>query len=132
MIGKRKELTTLTKNYARSRPEAVSHSFTIRNTRRENSRASSHEDKVDTRHHERVQGRERGHDNLKWNTDLIETMELEHVMSQAAQDRYDGETHHDNEKLKLTNVRKCSGRNTHQGATRKLISQTSRVEEVCL
>ena len=56
----------------------------------------------------RVQGRERGHENLKWNTDLIETTEFEHVMSQAAQDKYDGETRHDNEKLKLTNVTKCS------------------------
>ena len=47
---------------------------------------------------------------MTWNTDLIETMELEHVMSQAAQDRYDGETLHDNEKLKLTNLTKCSGK----------------------
>ena len=77
-----------------------------------------------------MHGRERGHENL--NTDLIETMELEHVMSQAAQDRKDGETRHNNEKLKLTNVTKFSGRNTHQGATRKLNSVTSRVEEVCL
>ena len=38
-----------------------------------------------------MQGRERGHENLKWNTDLIETMELEYVMSQAAQYRNDGE-----------------------------------------
>ena len=79
-----------------------------------------------------MQSRERGHENLKGNTDLIETMELEHVMSQAAQDKYDGETLHDNENLKLTNVTKCSGRNTHQGATRKLNRVTSRVEEVCL
>ena len=70
-------------------------------------------------------------ENLKWNTDLIETMELEHVMSQAPQDLDDGETRHDDGKLKLTNVTKCSGRSTHQGATRKLNSQTSRVEEVC-
>ena len=53
-------------------------------------------------------------------------------MSQAAQYRYDGETLHDNENLKLTGVTKCSGRNTHQGATLKLNSVTSRVEEVCL
>ena len=71
-------------------------------------------------------------ENLKWNTDLIETMELEHVMSQAPQDLDDGKTRHDDGKLKLTNVTKCSGRSTHQGATRKLNSQTSRVEEVCL
>ena len=36
------------------------------------------------------------------------------------------------EKLKLGNMKRCSGRSTHQGATRKLNSQTSRVEEVCL
>ena len=53
-------------------------------------------------------------------------------MSQAAQDLDDGEIRHDNEKLKLTNVTKCSGRSRHQGATRKLNSQNSRVEEVCL
>ena len=32
--------------------------------------------------------------NLEWNTELIEAMELEHVMSQAAQDLNDGETRH--------------------------------------
>ena len=36
------------------------------------------------------------------------------------------------EKVTLTNVKRCSGRSTHQGATRKLNSQSSRVEEVCL
>ena len=72
-------------------PEAESHSFTVRNTHRGKTRGQVHAE-----HHEGVQGRElRGHENLKWNTDLIETMELEHVMSQAAQDRYDGETHHE-------------------------------------
>ena len=35
------------------------------------------------------------------------------------------------EKLKLGNIKKCNGRSTHQGATRKLNSMTSRVEEVC-
>ena len=35
-------------------------------------------------------------------------------------------------KLKLGNRKRCSERSTHQGATRKLDSQTSRVEEVCL
>ena len=79
-----------------------------------------------------MQGRERGHEDLKWNTDLIETMVLQHVMSQAAQDRYDGETRHDNEKLKLKNVTKCSGRNTRRGATRMRNSMSSRIEEVCL
>ena len=53
-------------------------------------------------------------------------------MSQEPQDLDDGETRHDNGKLKLTNVTKCSGRSAHQGATRKLNSQTFRVEEVCL
>ena len=33
--------------------------------------------------------------NLEWNTDLIEAMELEHVMSQAAPDLNDGETRHE-------------------------------------
>ena len=32
--------------------------------------------------------------NVEWNTERIEAMELEHVMSQAAQDLNDGETHH--------------------------------------
>ena len=31
---------------------------------------------------------------LKWNTELIEAMELEHVVSQAAQNLNDGETRH--------------------------------------
>ena len=53
---------------------------------------------------------------MKRNTDLIEMKEIKHVMSQAAQDRYDGERRHDNEKLQVTNVTECSGRNTHQGA----------------
>ena len=34
------------------------------------------------------------------------------------------------EMLKLENMKKCSGRNTHQGATRKLNSMTSRAEGV--
>ena len=33
--------------------------------------------------------------NLEWNTELIEAMELEHVMSQDAQDLDDGETRHE-------------------------------------
>ena len=36
--------------------------------------------------------------NLEWNTELIEEMELEHVMSQAAQDLNDGETRHESRK----------------------------------
>ena len=35
---------------------------------------------------------------LEWNTELIEAMELEHVMSQAAQDLNDGETRHESGK----------------------------------
>ena len=35
---------------------------------------------------------------LEWNTELIEAMELEHVMSQAAQDLNDGETRHESRK----------------------------------
>ena len=105
-----------------------------KHTQWKNSRTSSNEDKVEIQDimSELVRFRERGHENPKWNTDLIETMELEHVMSQAAQYRYDGEKLRDKENLKLTNVTKCSGRHTHQGATRKLNSVTSRVEEVCL
>ena len=34
-------------------------------------------------------------ENLEWNTDLIEMMEIKHVMSQAAQDLDDGETRHE-------------------------------------
>ena len=85
-------------------------------------------------HHEEVQGRElRGHENLKWNTDLIETMEHEHVMSQAPQDLDDGETRHDNGKLKLTNVTKCSGRSTTKerlaSSTANLASRGGVLEE---
>ena len=38
-----------------------------------------------------------GKTNLEWNTDLIEMMELKHVMSQTAQD-LDGETRHESRK----------------------------------
>ena len=73
--------------------------------------------------------------NLEWNTELIEAMELEHVMSQAKHATNPG-------KLKLTNTniylnaKRCSERNTrtqvHQETTRELNSQTSRAEDVCL
>ena len=76
--------------------------------------------------------------NLEWNTEPMEAMELEHVMSQAAPARHAT----DPRKLKLTitntnlNSNRCSGRNTrtpvHQETTRKLNCQTSRAEEVCL
>ena len=39
-----------------------------------------------------------GKKNLEWYTELIEAMELEHVMSQAAQDFNDGETRHESRK----------------------------------
>ena len=35
---------------------------------------------------------------MEWNTESIETMELEHVTSQAAQDLGDGETRHESRK----------------------------------
>ena len=35
---------------------------------------------------------------LEWNTELIEAMELEHVMSQAAQDLNDFQTRHESRK----------------------------------
>ena len=42
------------------------------------------------------QGRElRGQENLVWNPDLIETMELENLTGQAAQGLYSGETRHE-------------------------------------
>ena len=42
-----------------------------------------------------VQGRElRGQVNLVWNTDLIETMELENLDGQASQGLYSGEARH--------------------------------------
>ena len=52
--------------------------------------------------------------NLEWNTEPMEAMELEHVMSQAASERHAT----DPGKLKLTitntnlNANRCSGRNT--------------------
>ena len=84
---------------------------------------------------------------LEWNTQVIEAMELEHVMGQAAQDLNDGETRHESWKAQAQEheyllereegaVDESSGRNTrtpvHQETTRKLNSQTSRAEEVCL
>ena len=57
----------------------------------------SHEDKVEmqdiTSKYEVVNYVDKK--NLEWNTDLIEPLELEHVMSQAAQNLNDGETHHE-------------------------------------
>ena len=74
---------------------------------------------------------------MKWNTDLIETMELEHVMSQAAQYRIEGDKLHDIENLKLTNVddvqwTKHASRSDSQGQQRDLTSRGGvLVERVC-
>ena len=67
-------------------------------------------------------------------------MELEHVMSQAAQDLEDGETRHESRERQAHEhehpheCERCSGRNTRtpvqRETTRKLDSQTSRAEEV--
>ena len=52
-----------------------------------------------------VQGRElRGQVNLVWNTDLIETMELEYLDGQASQGLYSGEAATNLEKLTLTKI----------------------------
>ena len=84
----------------------------------------------------------RGQENLKWNADLIEATELEHVMSRAAQDLDDGETRHESREPQVDEHEhphereRCSSRNTRtpvqRETTRKLDSQTSRAEEVCL
>ena len=63
-------------------------------------------------------------ENLEWNTDLIEAMELEHVMSQDAQDLDDGEKRHESREKREHPVQRET--------TRKLDNQTSRAEEVCL
>ena len=63
-------------------------------------------------------------------------MELEHVMSQVEQDLNDGETRHESLHEHPQERERCSGRNTRtpvqRETTRKLDSQTSRAEEVCL
>ena len=76
------------------------------------------------------------------NADPIEAMEFEHVMSQAARDLDDGETRHESREPQAHEHEhphereRCSGRNTRtpvqRETTRKLDSQTSRAEEVCL
>ena len=97
----------------------------------------------DARHLEEVRGRElRGREIWEWNADLIEAMEFEHVMSQAAQDLDDGETRHESRERQVDEHEhphereRCSSRNTRtpvqRETTRKLDSQTSRAEEVCL
>ena len=71
--------------------------------------------------------------NLEWNTELIEAMELEHVMSQAAQDLNDGETRHQSQKAQAHEHEYLLEReevqwttHVHQETTRKLNCQTSR------
>ena len=47
-------------------------------------------------HNEEAQGRElRGNENLEWNTDLVETMELENLICQATQGLYIDWTQHE-------------------------------------
>ena len=74
------------------------HSVTAeKHPRREITRTRSHEDKVEMQgNHEEVQGRElRGQETWSCNGVLIEATELEHMMSQAAQDLNDFETRHE-------------------------------------
>ena len=121
------------------------HSFTARKPiQRMNSRRSSYENKVEmqdiTRKYKVVNCVDEK--NLKWNTELIEAMELEHVVSQAAQNLNDGETRHgsreaqaheheylpEREQVQWTKHANTSSSRT----TRKHNCQTSRAEEVCL
>ena len=68
----------------------------------------------------KVQGRElRRQENLEWNTDLIEMMELKHVMSQAAQD-LDGETRHESP---------VNETHEHKFIKRRLVNSTARPHE---
>ena len=68
-------------------------------------------------------------DNVEWNTELTEAMELEHVMSQAAQNLNDGETRHGSWEAQSHEHEYLLGRSTrtpvHQEATHKLNCQTS-------
>ena len=77
--------------------KAENHNVTMKQTQRKNSRTSSHEDKVEmediTSKYKVVKYVDKK--NLEWNTDLIEMMEIKHVMSQAAQDLDDGGTRHE-------------------------------------
>ena len=78
---------------------------------------------------------------MEWNTELIEAVELEHVMSQAAQNLNDGERRHGSWEAQAhehdflpqrEQVQWTKHANTSQETTRKLNCQTSRAEEVCL
>ena len=77
-------------------PQRITASRRENPTRRKNSRTSLDENKVEmqdiTRKYKVVNYMDK---NLEWNTEFIEAMELEHVMSQAAQDLNDGETRHE-------------------------------------
>ena len=80
------------------------HSFTARKPIQwKNSRTSSCENKVEmqdiTSKYKVMNFVDKT--NLKWNTELIEAMELEHVMSQAAQDLNDGETRYESWKVQI-------------------------------
>ena len=55
---------------------------------------------------------------MEWNTDLIEAMELEHVMSEDAQDLDDGETRHESRETR-----------EHQFNEERLVSSTTRPHE---
>ena len=75
--------------------------------------------------------------NLEWNTELIEAMELEHVMSQAAQDLNDGETRHESWKAQAQEHEYLLEReevqwtktHKHQFIKRRLVSSTARPHE---
>ena len=55
---------------------------------------------------------------MEWNTDVIEAMELEHVMSQDAQELDDGETRHESREKR-----------EHQFNEKRLVSSTTRPHE---
>ena len=75
--------------------------------------------------------------NLEWNTEFIEAMELEHVMSQAAQDLNDGEMRHEswkaqaheNEYPPQTRRGVVDETREHQFIKRRLVSSTARPHE---
>ena len=103
-----------------SSTKAVNPNVTMKTyTQRKNSRTRSHEEKVkmqDITSKDKVM--KYVDKNLECNTDLIEMMELKHLMSQVAHDLRNGETRHES--------RETDAHETHQGATRKLNSMTSR------
>ena len=78
-------------------PQKITASRREKPIQRKSSRTSSYENKVEmqdiTRKYKDVNYVDKKH--LEWNTESIKAMELEHVMSQAAQDLNDGETRHE-------------------------------------